>query len=232
MLWFCSPQKESGELRLFYELQKWWRGWWEGHVLHNCSKPKYPCNIAKVYTKKEGPFHFSVKHKMSLETTVMTSLAKDCEFRLPPVPEQNHTGIVLLQLQTPLSSCFGVWVEAEEISPSLYAAHQIDKMHSCFLDGWCQWRVPNGSLGLLHDFQLTTSFWSCNIFALTEEGFWTWAWPAEITKRKYSDYGSVDFKPQLLITWNFCHNWQNPCFSLSLCCIGYFVDINSLLVYS
>ena len=64
--------------------------------LHNCSKPKYSCNIAKVYRKGEGPVHFSLKHKTSLETAVVRFLAKDYEFRLPPPPEVNHLDITLL----------------------------------------------------------------------------------------------------------------------------------------
>lgn len=64
--------------------------------LHKCSIPKYSCNIAKAYRKGEEPVHFSLKHRMSLETTLVTSLPKHCEIRLPLLPEVNHLDITLL----------------------------------------------------------------------------------------------------------------------------------------
>lgn len=175
--------------------------------------------MASTYRKGEGPAHFSSKHRMSLETTVVRFLAK-YEFRFPcslwgvgldfpcgSLPNQIFSDSVVLA-----SSCTGgecCYLHALVHGWKLWKLVHAILLHFTALLLFLEQLVPEKST----QWATGSSWWFWNIhiflflkiqtFPLTPEGCGVWVSLTEITKKRYSDFCSIEPKSQLLIPWNF-----------------------------
>lgn len=113
--------------------------------------------LIQLSYKRAGPVHFSLKHRMSLGTTVVRAVAKDYEFKLPPCLRWT----ILISHCLTVSAIISVfWSMAGSRGSQFKPLYFIPTVMHCFyfLDSWCQGRAFNGPLGLLDGFQLTHPF--------------------------------------------------------------------------